>query len=58
MKKSIKTHSYKQYRNEDDNYEERKPRHKVKAIQQNKDAKRIERALKRKDYMMLSEDLY
>ena len=58
MKKPFKTHSYKQYRSEDETYEDRKPRHKVKAIQQDKDAKRIERALKRKDYMMLSEDLY
>lgn len=58
MKKTLKSHSHKQYRNEDDKYEDRKPRHRVKAIQQDKDAKRIERAIKRKDFTMLSEELY
>lgn len=42
---------------EKDSWDDR-PRHRERAIQQNKDAQRIERALKRKDYKMLSEDLY
>lgn len=57
MKKNHKQHPHKQSR-EDDAYDGRKPRQHVRAIQQNKDIKRIERALKRKDYSMLAEDLY
>lgn len=53
MKKNQKQ---KQYRN-DDVYDDRL-RSKPKAAQQYKDAKRIEHALKRKDYKMLSEELY
>ena len=52
MKKNSKQ---KQYRNDD--YDDRL-RSKPKAAQQYKDAKRIEHALKRKDYKMLSEELY
>lgn len=44
------------YRDEDESYGDRKPRQRVKAIMQDKDAKRIERALKSKNYRMLSEE--
>ena len=53
MKKNTKQ---KQYRN-DDAFGDR-VRFKPKAAQQYKDAKKIEHALKRKDYKMLSEELY
>lgn len=55
MKKLPKSNSPR-YRDEDEPYGDRKPRQRVRAIQQDKDAKRIERALRRKDYTMLTEE--
>lgn len=51
-----KNNKQKQYR-DDEAFGDRM-RSKPKAAQQYKDAKRIEHALKRKDYKMLSEELY
>ena len=52
MKKNPKTKNYK----DNDSWDER-PRHRVKALRQKEDAKQIERALKRKDYKALAEEL-
>lgn len=51
-----KNNKQKQYRDEDAFGD--RVRSKPRAIQQYKDAKKIESALKRKDYKMLSEELY
>lgn len=53
-KKTQSGKSKQNYRNDDEMWD--KPRHKVKAIRQNKDARYIEQALKRKDYKMLAEE--
>lgn len=53
-KKANPSKSKQNYRNEDESWD--RPRHKVKAIRQNKDAQSIDRALKRKDYRALTED--
>ena len=57
MKKPHKSQPHKHYRDEDA-VGDRKPRQRVRAIIQDRDVKQIERALRRKDYNMLSEDLY
>lgn len=52
MKKAFtKAKNHKEKRETDD-----RVRHKVKVVQQNQEAKLIERALRRKDYKMLSEE--
>jgi hypothetical protein len=53
-KKTTPGKSKQNYRSEDESWD--RPRHKVKAIRQNKDAQSIDRALKRKDYRALTED--
>lgn len=58
MKTNSKSQSKSKSYRDEDVYDDRRPRNKVKVLQQNKDARRIERALKRKDYSILTEDLY